>query len=73
MKLGFFNKKVALILAALLMAIAIAGCNKKVAQAPPPPPPPAPPAPNATLTVSSPAIEKSQSTVIQGNFHSRSM
>ena len=67
MKLGFFNKKIALVLTALLMAIAIAGCNKKVARAPSPPPPPAPPAPTATLTVSSPAIEKGQSTVLNWN------
>jgi peptidoglycan-associated lipoprotein len=67
MKLGFFNKKVALVLAALLMAIAIAGCSKKVARAPSPSPPPAPPAPTATLTVSLPAIEKGRSTVLNWN------
>ncbi len=53
------------LLAALVSALLLAGCNKKVAKVTPPPPPaPAPAAPTATLAANPTVIEQGQPTVL---------
>jgi peptidoglycan-associated lipoprotein len=48
---------------ALLLAVAIGGCKKKV-ETPPPPPPPPPKAATATISVSPSSIERGQSATL---------
>ena len=48
----------------LLVAMLLAGCNKKVATATPPTPPPPPPAPTATLAASPNVIQQGQTIAL---------